>query len=258
MTKNRNWQTIWIIGASAGIGAALVQKFIAECDETALGKIIISARSAEALQEIALASPRIAMVPLDVTNPVAVDQAIELIEAEHGLPDLMVYCAGFYNPMPVEDFSRDTIAKHIAVNYQGAVNCLDPILRKMRQHGSGEIAITASVAGYRGLPKAGAYGPTKAALINLCETLREELAGTGVTMRVINPGFVQTRMTAQNDFEMPYLQSPEQAAEFIFNGLRRNDDFEIAFPPPFVRQLKIGRILPYRWYFKMIERVMQK
>lgn len=258
MSKNKHWKTVWIIGASSGIGAALVQKFIRETTDAEMAKMVISARSADSLQDIAAASPRIASVPCDVTDPAAVDEALARIEAEHGLPDLMVYCAGFYKPMPVAEFSRDTIAKHIAVNYQGAVNCLDPILRKMRARGSGEIAITASVAGYRGLPKAGAYGPTKAALINLCETLREELSGTGVVMRVINPGFVETPMTAQNDFEMPYLQTPEQAADFIYNGLRKNDDFEIAFPPPFVRQLKIGRILPYRWYFKMIERVMQK
>ena len=258
MSKQNHWKTVWIIGASSGIGAALVQKFIRETTDAQLAKIVISARSADSLREIATSSPRIISMPCDVTEPKEIDDTLDQIEAEHGLPDLMIYCAGYYSPMPVEEFSRDTIARHIAVNYQGAVNCLDPVLRKFRQRGSGEIAITASVAGYRGLPKAGAYGPTKAALINLCETLREELSGTGVVMRVINPGFVKTRLTEQNDFEMPYLQTPEQAAEFIYNGLRKNDDFEIAFPPPFVRQLKIGRILPYRWYFKMIERVMQK
>ncbi|OKH88599.1 SDR family oxidoreductase [Thalassospira sp. TSL5-1] len=258
MSTNKSWKIIWIIGASSGIGAALVQKFIQETTDTDTAKIIISARSVDSLREIAAGSPRVTSIPYDVTDPKAVDDALAQIEAEHGLPDLVVYCAGFYKPMPVAEFSRDTIAKHIAVNYQGAVNCLEPLLDKMCKRGSGEIAITASVAGYRGLPKAGAYGPTKAALINLCETLREELSGTGVVMRVINPGFVKTRLTEQNDFEMPYLQTPEQAADFIYTGLRKNDDFEIAFPPPFVRQLKIGRILPYRWYFKMIERVMQK
>ncbi|OSQ39348.1 SDR family NAD(P)-dependent oxidoreductase [Thalassospira mesophila] len=265
--KNKNWQNIWVIGASSGIGAAIVQKFIAETDEshesneagqTTPRHITISARSHETLQKMALASPCISAVPCDVTAPASVDQAIDLIESEHGLPDLVIYCAGFYNPMPVDEFSRDIIAHHIAVNYQGAVNCLEPLLRKMRARGHGEIAITASVVGYRGLPKAGAYGPTKAALISLCETLREELTGSGVVMRVINPGFVKTPMTDQNDFNMPYLQTPEQAADFIYYGLRKNDDFEIAFPPVFVRQLKLARILPYRWYFKLIERMIQK
>lgn len=256
--KQKNWQNIWVIGASSGIGAAIVQKFIAETNESTTRHITISARSHAALQEMALASPRISAMPCDVTNPGSVDQVLELIESEHGLPDLVIYCAGFYNPMPVEDFSRDTVAHHIAVNYQGAVNCLEPLLRKMRARGHGEIAITASVVGYRGLPKAGAYGPTKAALISLCETLREELTGSGVIMRVINPGFVKTPMTDQNDFDMPYLQTPQQAADFIYNGLCKNDDFEIAFPQPFVRQLKLARILPYRWYFKLVERLVQK
>jgi short-subunit dehydrogenase len=256
--KNKSWQTIWVIGASAGIGAAIVQKFTTETDENTTRHLVISARSQKALEEMALASPRIFAVPCDVADPSSVDLALDLIETDYGLPDLVIYCAGFYTPMPVSEFSRDTIAKHVAVNYQGAVNCLDPLLRKMRARGHGEIAITASVAGYRGLPKAGAYGPTKAALINLCETLREELTGSGVIIRVINPGFVKTRLTDKNDFDMPYLQTPQQAANFIYNGLCKNNDFEIAFPPPFVRQLKIGRILPYNWYFKMIERVMQK
>jgi short-subunit dehydrogenase len=127
----------------------------------------------------------------------------------------------------------------------------------MRARKSGEIAVVASVAGYRGLPNASAYGPTKAALINLCESLHTELSGSGVLLRVINPGFVKTRLTDKNDFEMPYLLEPEQAADFIYRGLCGNDKFEIAFPPQFVRQLKLTRILPYPLFFKLMRKLIR-
>ena len=116
----------------------------------------------------------------------------------------------------------------------------------------------ASVAGYRGLPNAGAYGPTKAALINLCETLHAELEGSGVLLRLVNPGFVKTRLTEKNDFDMPHLQTPQQAADFMYRELCENNDFEIAFPPAFVRQLKLARILPYRIYFKLMRKMVKK
>ncbi|MFC4235867.1 SDR family NAD(P)-dependent oxidoreductase [Thalassospira xianhensis] len=255
MTKH--FGTIWIVGASAGIGAALVEKF-AKSDADASTTIIASARSADALSDQAASSKNIHAVPLDVTKPDAVRDAIALIEDRFGLPDLVVLAAGIYSPMPVDDFSAKTIRDHFDVNYFGTVNCLEILIPKMRQRGSGEIAVVASVAGYRGLPKAGAYGPTKAALINLCETLHAELGGTGVYLRVINPGFVKTRLTDKNDFDMPYLQTPEQAAGYVYQGLTRGNGFEIAFPPPFVRQLKLARILPYGLYFKLIRKVMGK
>jgi len=255
MTKH--FKTVWIVGASAGIGAALVAKF-AKSDADGNTTIIASARSADALSDLAASSKNIHAVPLDVTKPDAVHDAIGLIEDRFGLPDLVVLAAGIYSPMPVDDFSAKTIRDHFDVNYFGTVNCLEILIPKMRKRGSGEIAVVASVAGYRGLPKAGAYGPTKAALINLCETLRGELGETGVCLRVINPGFVKTRLTDKNDFDMPYLQTPEQAAGFVYRGLKRGNGFEIAFPPPFVRQLKLARILPYGLYFKLIRKVMGK
>ncbi|KZB61586.1 short-chain dehydrogenase [Thalassospira lucentensis] len=255
MTKH--FRTVWIVGASAGIGAALVEKF-AKSDAGANTTIIASARSADALSDLAASSENIHAVPLDVTKPDAVRDAIALIEDRFGLPDLVVLAAGIYSPMPVDEFSAKTIRDHFDVNYFGTVNCLETLIPKMRKRGSGEIAVVASVAGYRGLPKAGAYGPTKAALINLCETLHAELGGTGVHLRVINPGFVKTRLTDKNDFDMPYLQTPEQAAGFVYHGLTRGNGFEIAFPPPFVRQLKLARILPYGLYFKLIRKVMGK
>ena len=253
----KSFKTIWIVGASAGIGATLAEKF-QNCPTDADQKVIISARNAESLQKLADDKPDMKAVPLDITDVDAVKAAVETIEGEFGLPDLVVLAAGIYSPMAVGAFSAATIRDHVETNYMGIVNCLEPLLAKMRARKSGEIAVMASVAGYRGLPNAGAYGPTKAALINLCETLHAELEGSGVLLRLVNPGFVKTRLTEKNDFDMPHLQTPQQAADFMYRELCESNDFEIAFPPAFVRQLKLARILPYRIYFKLMRKMVKK
>ncbi|HAI31014.1 MAG TPA: short-chain dehydrogenase, partial [Thalassospira sp.] len=173
-------------------------------------KIIISARNSDKLDELAAEMPGLTPVPVDITDTNAVNGAISKVEKQFGLPDLVVLAAGIYSPMKLSAFSAATIRSHVDTNYMGIVNCLEPLLNKMRARKSGEIAVMASVAGYRGLPNAAAYGPTKAALINLCESLHTELSGSGVLLRVINPGFVKTRLTDKNDFEMPYLLEREQ------------------------------------------------
>jgi short-subunit dehydrogenase len=251
----KHFQNIWIIGASSGIGAALARK-LHENPTSPAQKIIISARNSDKLDELAAEMPGLTPVPVDITDTNAVNGAIAKVEKQFGLPDLVVLAAGIYSPMKLSAFSAATIRSHVDTNYMGIVNCLEPLLNKMRARKSGEIAVMASVAGYRGLPNAAAYGPTKAALINLCESLHTELSGSGVLLRVINPGFVKTRLTDKNDFEMPYLLEPEQAADYIYRGLRGSDKFEIAFPSPFVRQLKLTQILPYPIFFKLMRKLL--
>ena len=251
----KHFQTIWIIGASSVIGAALARK-LHENPTSSAQKIIISARNSDKLDELAAEMPGLTPVPVDITDTNAVNGAISKVEKQFGLPDLVVLAAGIYSPMKLSAFSAATIRSHVDTNYMGIVNCLEPLLNKMRARKSGEIAVMASVAGYRGLPNAAAYGPTKAALINLCESLHTELSGSGVLLRVINPGFVKTRLTDKNDFEMPYLLEPEQAADYIYRGLCGSDKFEIAFPPPFVRQLKLTQILPYPIFFKLMRKLL--
>jgi len=252
----KQFGTIWIVGASAGIGAALAQKFH-DNPTCANQKIIISARNADKLRDLSDEMPGITSFPVDITDQNAIKTALNCIESQFGLPDLVVLAAGIYSPMKVGGFSAATIRSHVDTNYMGIVNCLEPLLAKMRARKSGEIAVVASVAGYRGLPNAAAYGPTKAALINLCETLHTELTNSGVLLRVINPGFVKTRLTDKNDFAMPYLLTPEEAADFMYRDLCGNNRFEIAFPPPFVRQLKLMRILPYWLYFKLMRKLVR-
>jgi NAD(P)-dependent dehydrogenase (short-subunit alcohol dehydrogenase family) len=242
-------RSVWVTGASQGIGRALALGLAARGD-----RVAISARGADALAELAQAHPGLRPEPLDVTDAAATASAIARIEAAQGPIDLAVLNAGVYRPLPGGLAAPEVFAEHMAVNYQGVVNGLCAILPGMRERRRGQIALVASVAGYRGLPQAAAYGPTKAALINLAETLRLELRGTGVDLRLVNPGFVATRLTAQNRFAMPALLTPEQAARAILGGLdgRR---FEIAFPWAFVAWMRLLRHLPYALYFPLVARL---
>ncbi|MEG9883129.1 MAG: SDR family NAD(P)-dependent oxidoreductase [Hyphomicrobiales bacterium] len=248
------WRTIWVIGASTGIGAALVEK-LAKMASDASRNIIASARSKDRLEELAAGRKNIHAIALDVTDHATIDEALAAIEAHFGLPNLVILAAAIYSPMAVDRFSADMVEEHMRVNYLGVTNCLAPLLAKMRMRGSGEIAVIASLAGYRGLPGTAAYGPSKAALINLCEALHAELAGSGVTVRLINPGFVKTRLTEKNNFRMPHIKTTEEAADYIYNDLIKNDAFEIAFPFPLVWRLKLARILPYKIYFRVLHKL---
>jgi short-subunit dehydrogenase len=236
---------VWITGASTGIGRAIAQQLAA-----AGIAVAASARSAEKLAELGAG---IRAYPLDVTDAAAVAATIEKIERELGPIDLAVLGAGAYAPLTISQFRVENFSTTMTVNYLGVVNALAALVPAMIARRGGHVSWIASVAGYRGLPKAAAYGPTKAALINLAESLKPELQAEGVTVSVINPGFVATPMTAQNDFPMPFLMSPEDAARRAIAGLDARK-FEIAFPTRFVVLLKIARILPYAWYFALVRR----
>ena len=166
---------------------------------------------------------------------------------------LAVLAAGTYKPLHLAEFDTANFIETNAVNYLGVVHALSALIPHMRTRRSGHLACIASVAGYRGLPKAATYGPSKAALINLAESLKPELDADGVTISIINPGFVATPLTAQNEFPMPFLLSAEEAAARILRGLQRRR-FEIAFPTRFVLMLKLARLLPYSIYFYLIRK----
>ena len=246
---SREWRSAWVTGASQGIGRALALALA----ETG-ARVAISARSADVLTELAQLAPTLGPEALDVTDAAAVAAALDRIEQRQGPLDLVVLNAGVYQPLPGGVAGPEVFAEHMAVNYLGVVNGLCAVLPRMRARGSGQVAIVGSVAGYRGLPQAAAYGPTKAALINLAETLRLELLGSGVDLRLVNPGFVATRLTAKNRFAMPSILTPEDAAQRIVRGLQ-GDRFEIAFPSAFAAAMKVLRLLPYRLYFPLVARL---
>ncbi len=172
----------------------------------------------------------------------------------------MVYCAGHYSAMDADAIDLPDMLRHVDINYAGALRLLDAVLPGLlARHGKpdgtrGFVSLVGSVAGYNGLPRSLAYGPTKAALINLAQTLYLDLRDKGVAVSIINPGFVETPLTARNSFHMPALLSPQQAAREILRGWERGR-FEIHFPKRFTLWLKLLAILPWRLYFMLVGRV---
>jgi len=241
----RDWQgkTVWLIGASTGIGAALA---------TALhgrgAQVVVSARGAERLTAFEQAHAGSLALPVDVLDAAQLKEALRRLVIRFGRVDLVVYCAGTYTPLRADQFDLASASAQMQTNYQGALNLLDGLLPQLLAQGAGHLSLVSSVAGYRGLPKALGYGPAKAALIHLAETLFLDLRPKGIGVSVINPGFVATPMTAQNDFKMPALQTPEQAADAILDGYAAGD-FEIHFPKRFTRIVKLLGLLPDRLYF---------
>ncbi len=246
----REWRgkRVWLVGASTGIGRALAEQL------HALGAtVIVSARKLEALKAFVLAHPGSIALPLDVTDRAAVRRATGSALADGPL-DLVCYCAGHYQPMRATAIDLNELLRHHEVNTLGALHVLDAITPAMVARGQGHISLVSSVAGFRGLPQSLAYGPTKAALINLSETLYLDLHAHGLGVSVINPGFVETPLTAQNEFHMPALISPQQAAQAIVKGWARGE-FDIHFPKRFTLVMKLLRLLPYRLYFAAVRRI---
>jgi short-subunit dehydrogenase len=253
MSVSNSWASkkVWIVGASSGIGQALAQELASRgaC-------LAVSARSTDALNTLAvgLLGTGHKALPLDVTDPEAVSRTAATLQRDWEGIDIVVLAAAAYSPMRAYALDIEAARQTMRVNIEGPLNCLAAILPAMLQAGRGHIAIVASVAGYRGLPQALAYGASKAALINMTETLRLDLADRGIKVQLINPGFVRTPLTAKNEFTMPALIEPEEAAQCIADGMER-DAFEIHFPKRFTSLMKLLRVLPYWIYFRAIKRV---
>lgn len=243
------WQgrSVWLIGASSGIGLATAQALYA-----AGARVVVSARKAELLQQFVDTHPGAQAVVMDVSDTAAIAQAAKYVQAHQGF-DVVMYCAGYYQAMRATDYSLLEMQRHLDVNYTGALRVLDAVLPTLVANGAGHLSFISSVAGFRGLPQSLAYGPTKAALINLAETLYYDLTPHGVGVSLINPGFVETPLVAANEFPMPAIISPTQAAQEILKGWRKGD-FHIHFPKRFTRVLLLLRLLPYRWYFALVRR----
>lgn len=229
-------QRIWIIGASEGIGAALAREWAARG-----ARLVLSARSAARLEELATSlGPDHVAVPLDVSDRASLEAAAEKI-ARIGPLDRVVHLAAIYDPGNIADLDPDSAAQIVSVNLTGSFHIAQiapPLLRD-----GGQLALCGSVAGYIGLPQGQIYSATKAGVINLAESLRAELAGR-VDVRLICPGFVDTRLTQRNDFAMPGLIAPDAAARAIIDGLDRRS-FEIHFPRRLTFSLKLLSALPY-------------
>jgi NADP-dependent 3-hydroxy acid dehydrogenase YdfG len=237
-----------ITGASSGIGAALVS-LLAGKGHVVSGLV----RRREKVDKLAPPLANFHPLVADVTNPESINDAIGKAVTALGPVDVAILNAGMYKPQDGRAIEPAIYATHMSVNYMGVVNALAPLLPPMLSRGHGHIAIVASVAGWRGLPKSAAYGPTKAALISLAESLYFDLKPCGIKLQVICPGFVDSEATKINDFEMPHLISADAAAQHIVMGLQ-SDQFSIEFPKAFTRKMGILRLLPDRLYFWLVGR----
>lgn len=247
----RDWRgkRVWVIGASSGIGAALARALL-----TQGARVALSARNAHGLEQIAATPGATALVlPLDVTDAAAMAPALQRVVAAWGGIDLVVWCAGSHHPVRAWELDAADARRLVDVNLNGVINGLPALVRQLLQQNSGGMAIVSSVAGYGGLPSALVYAATKAALINLAETLYLDLAPRGIGVYLINPGFVKTPLTDKNTFKMPALISADEAAREIIAGFARGS-FEIHFPRRFTLWLKLLRLLPYRLYFALIHK----
>lgn len=242
----------WIVGGSSGIGRALAEGVLLQGD-----RVVVSARHLEGLADLAERyGDQVQLIAVDVTEPETLDKGLSELLARWARIDRVILNAADYSPMSLADFDPALFERLMQINFMGVIHGINAVRQQFLQQGAGQILITASVAGFRGLPYAAPYGATKAALINMAESLAPEFARKGVLLRVINPGFVRTALTAKNDFEMPGILEPEEAARLILKKLDRRG-FELLVPTGFGLVMKLIRILPYPLFFALTRRMLK-
>ena len=246
-------KVIWITGASSGIGKALSLKFANE------GWIVAaSARRENLLKELKELHENIHPFPLDVTNSNQCKAVFENIKKKFDDIEISVFCTGMHDPKSEKEFNLDKIKEIMEVNYFGTMNSINSVYKYYSEKKNGQISIVSSVAGYRGLPAAGAYCASKSALTSFAESLHFEMKRKNIRVSLVSPGFIKTPMTDKNEFPMPMIKSPEFAADQIYNGLIKSNSFEIHFPKLFTYIMKFLKILPNNIYFKLVEKGMKK
>ena len=240
-------KVIWITGASSGIGRALAIKFANE------GWIVAaSARRESLLEELCKINKNIYSFPLDVTSIEQCKSVFKSIVEKFKDVEISIFGTGIHDPKSEKEFNLEKIRKIMEVNYFGTMNSINSVYSFYNDKKNGQISIISSVAGYRGLPAAGAYCASKSALTSFAESLHFEMKRKNVRISLVSPGFIKTPMTGQNDFPMPMIKTPEFAAEQIYIGLIKKNGFEIHFPKTFTYLMKIIKILPNWIYFGVI------
>ena len=249
---SENQKKIWITGASSGIGKAVAEKFAAEG-----WKVAVSARRKELLQDMAR-DQNISSFPLDVTDRSQINNVFQNILKEFGNIDVCLFSSGTYEPKDEQNIDPDKIKNVINVNFLGVIDCVKTVEEYFKNKKTGHISIVSSIAGYRGLPNSSGYGPSKAALTNFCESIYFDFKKFGVRVSVISPGFIKTPLTDKNEFPMPFLKTVDYAANQIFNGLVKSNAFEIHFPKGLTLTLKFLRILPYKLYLFLVDKLVKR
>ncbi|WP_338550002.1 SDR family NAD(P)-dependent oxidoreductase [Roseovarius phycicola] len=233
----------WLVGASEGLGAALAAKL------NAVGAdVVLSARNAERLAEVASGLPRpVDVVPVDIADDASVAKAAKAV----GDIDGVVLLAGVYWPMPATEWKAENAVKMADVNFTGFLRVLGHVVPQMVQKDAGHIVLTGSLSGFRGLPSAIGYGASKAGVMSLAESMRADLRKTGVRVQLANPGFIKTRLTDKNEFKMPFLMTPEEAAQEMLELMFDEDAFDRHFPRVFSWVFRLSRFMPNWLYYRL-------
>ncbi len=234
----------WIVGASEGLGRAVADKLSA-----AGASLVLSARSEDRLHELADAIGGAEVVPVDVTDTGSVEAAAKAV----GEIDGLLYCVGTYEPMKATEWKTDAVLTMAETNFTGAIRVIGAVLPGFVARDAGRLVLVGSLSGFRGLPGAIGYGASKAGLMHLAENLLADLHGTGVKVQRVNPGFIDTRLTRKNDFKMPQLMQPEEAAEKVMEAIR-SGRFSTSFPAPFSWLFTAGSHLPLSLFQRIFRR----
>ena len=242
-----NKKTIWITGGSTGIGKALAVKFANQG-----WNVAISARRENLLNQISENHENISPFPLDVTDKLKCKEVFEKIKNRFDNIDICFFSTGTWNPKKEKDIDVEQIEEVFKINFFGTLNSIKAVEEYFKNRKSGTITIVSSIAGYRGLPNSTGYGPSKSALNNLAESLYFDFQRFNVRVCLVSPGFIKTPMTDKNDFKMPFLKTPEFAADQIYDGLINKNVFEIHFPKALTLTLKFFSFLPSKLYFKLV------
>ena len=249
---SENQKKIWITGASSGIGKAVAEKFASEG-----WMVAASARRQEILNKMA-ENQNIFAYPLDVIQKENVTKIFNNIIKDFKNVDICLFCSGTYDPKLEQEINIEQNKFVMETNYFGVLNCIKAVETYFKNKKSGQISIVSSVAAYRGLPNSSGYGPSKAALTNLTESIYFDFKKHNVKISLVSPGFIKTPLTDKNEFPMPFIRSPEFAADKIFQGLTKKSIFEIHFPLGLTLTLKFLRILPYKLYLFLIDKFVKR
>jgi len=243
-------KTIWITGGSTGIGKSVAIKFANKG-----WNVAVSARRVELLNELSGTHENIFVFPLDVTDKLKCKEVFNEIKNKFENIDLCFFSTGTWNPKKEKDIDVDQIENVFKVNFFGTVNSIKAVEEYFKNKKSGTITIVSSIAGYRGLPNSTGYGPSKSALNNLAESLYFDFKKDNVRVCLVSPGFIKTPMTDKNNFKMPFIKTPEYAADEIYDGLINKNVFEIHFPKALTITLKLLSFLPSKIYFSLISKM---
>lgn len=248
---------IWIVGGSSGIGLELVKNWL-ECGNSVVSSAQNASQSKELLALKHIYEVKLQIIDVDVTSMDSVSKAVIQAWKRFDGIDVWFYNAAVYEVMSTKEWDVNHFEAMTQVNYLGAVRVMTELMPYFEAQKSGRWVWNASLSSYFGLPLGGGYSAPKAALLNLAEALQPELLAQGIEIQIINHGFVKTKLTEKNTFDMPELMSPEQAANNIIKAIEKKYRFEIHFPYKFSKVLQMLRLLPYRWSLALTKKMLPK